>query len=49
MNKIAIKNWRELADRTPADALIVNADLVIVRYDDNTPLTTSCYPNLALC
>ncbi len=34
MNKIAIKNWDELADRVPAHALIANVDLVIVRYDD---------------
>ena len=34
MNKIAIKQWAELADRTPAYALVADVDLVIVRFDD---------------
>ncbi len=35
MNKIAIKNWNELADRTPSHALVADVDLVVVRYDDS--------------
>ncbi len=35
MNKIAIKSWKELADRTPAYALVADVDLVIVRFDDS--------------
>ena len=34
MNKIAIKNWDELKDRAPAQALVTDVDLVIVRFDD---------------
>ena len=32
MDKIAVANWSELQDRTPAYALVANVDLVIVRY-----------------
>jgi glutamate synthase domain-containing protein 2 len=35
MKKIAIKQWEELQDRTPAYAIVGNVDLVIVRYDEN--------------
>ena len=35
MKKIAIKNWDDLEDRTPAYALVANVDLVIVRFDDD--------------
>ena len=35
MNKIAIKKWNELKDRTPTHALVADVDLVIVRYDDS--------------
>ncbi len=35
MNKIAIKQWNELADRVPEHALVANVDLVVVRYDDD--------------
>jgi len=35
MNKIAIKQWDELQDRTPAAALVADVDLVIVRYDES--------------
>jgi glutamate synthase domain-containing protein 2/nitrite reductase/ring-hydroxylating ferredoxin subunit len=34
MNKIAIKKWNELKDRTPTHALLADVDLVLVRYDD---------------
>ncbi len=34
MRKIAVARWDELRDRTPAYALVANADLVIVRFDD---------------
>ena len=34
MNKTAIANWNNLADRKPAYALVSNVDLVIVRFDD---------------
>lgn len=34
MDAIRIAEWSELADRTPAGALVGNTDLVIVRYDD---------------
>ena len=33
MNKVAIANWSELKDRTPAYALVGNVDLVVIRYD----------------
>jgi glutamate synthase domain-containing protein 2 len=32
---MAIYEWKELEDRTPAHALVENTDLVIVRYDDD--------------
>ena len=49
MNKIAIKNWDELADRAPAHALIANVDLVVVRYDDSvTVLYGRCAHRAAL-
>jgi glutamate synthase domain-containing protein 2 len=35
MKKIAIKNWNDLDDRTPAYALVADVDLVIVRYGDD--------------
>ena len=35
MKKIAIKKFDELEDRVPQYALVVNVDLVIVRFDDN--------------
>lgn len=35
MNKIAIKNWDELEDRTPVQALVADVDLVIIRFNDN--------------
>jgi len=34
MKKISVAKWDELADRTPAYALVADVDLVIVRYDD---------------
>ena len=34
MNKIAIKQWADLADRVPEHAFVADVDLVIVRYDD---------------
>ena len=34
MNKIAIKNWKELEDRKPDYALVADVDLVVVRFDD---------------
>ncbi|MBE9560988.1 MAG: alpha-hydroxy-acid oxidizing protein [Proteobacteria bacterium] len=34
MNKIAIKKWDELKDRTPEYALVADVDLVVVRIDD---------------
>jgi nitrite reductase/ring-hydroxylating ferredoxin subunit len=34
MNKIAIKKWNELQDRTPTHALVADVDLVVVRFDD---------------
>ncbi len=35
MKKIVIKKFDELEDRVPQHALVVNVDLVIVRFDDN--------------
>ena len=35
MNKIAIKKWNELKDRTPDHALVADVDLVVVRFDDS--------------
>lgn len=35
MKKIAIKKWDELEDRKPDAALVLDVDLVVVRYDDN--------------
>ena len=34
MKKVAISNWDDLEDRTPAHALVADVDLVIVRFDD---------------
>jgi methylamine---glutamate N-methyltransferase subunit C len=34
MNKVAVAEWSDLADRVPAYALVANVDLVIVRYGD---------------
>ena len=34
MNKISIKDWKELQDRQPAYALVAGVDLVVIRYDD---------------
>ncbi|MEM7767204.1 MAG: glutamate synthase-related protein [Pseudomonadota bacterium] len=34
MTPTAISKWSDLADRSPAHALVANVDLVIVRYDD---------------
>jgi len=34
MEKIAIKQWDELADRKPAHALVADVDLVVVRYGE---------------
>jgi len=34
MKKIPIADWTELADRSPAHALVADVDLVIVRFDD---------------
>jgi glutamate synthase domain-containing protein 2 len=34
MNKIIVKAWDDLADRTPAHALVNDVDLVLVRFDD---------------
>jgi nitrite reductase/ring-hydroxylating ferredoxin subunit len=34
MKKLAIKKWDELEDRVPAQAIVANVDLVIVRYGD---------------
>ena len=34
MKKIAVKNWSELTDRSPAYALVADVDLVIVRFDE---------------
>ncbi len=34
MNKIAIKNWDELEDRVPDHALVLDVDLVVIRFDD---------------
>ncbi|MFT5220849.1 MAG: glutamate synthase domain-containing protein 2 [Planctomycetota bacterium] len=35
MKKIAIQNWDELDDRSPAYALVADVDLVMVRFDDS--------------
>jgi glutamate synthase domain-containing protein 2 len=35
MKKLAIKKWDELEDRVPAQAIVANVDLVIVRYGDD--------------
>ncbi len=35
MKQIAIADWDQLQDRTPAHALVAGVDLVIVRYDDS--------------
>jgi glutamate synthase domain-containing protein 2 len=35
MNKISVKNWEELEDRSPTYALVADVDLVIVRFDDS--------------
>jgi len=40
MKKISIKNWNELEDRMPAYALVADADLVIVRFDDQVSVLT---------
>lgn len=34
MRAVKVAQWSDLADRTPAGAVIENVDLVIVRYDD---------------
>jgi glutamate synthase domain-containing protein 2 len=34
MKKFKIANWNDLADRSPAHALVADVDLVIVRFDD---------------
>jgi glutamate synthase domain-containing protein 2 len=34
MGKTKVADWRELADRVPAYALVANVDLVVVRYED---------------
>jgi glutamate synthase domain-containing protein 2 len=33
-NKVKIATWSELKDRQPANALVANVDLVVIRYDD---------------
>ncbi len=35
MNKVAIKNWEELKDRSPEYALVAGVDLVVIRFDDS--------------
>jgi methylamine---glutamate N-methyltransferase subunit C len=35
MNKVKIAVWNTLQDRDPQYALVVNVDLVVIRYDDN--------------
>ena len=35
MDKVAISDWDELADRQPAHALVAGVDLVVVRKDDD--------------
>ena len=35
MNKVAVANWTELADRQPAYALVGEVDLVVVRHDNS--------------
>jgi glutamate synthase domain-containing protein 2 len=34
MNKVAVANWPDLADRAPAYALVANVDLVVIRYGE---------------
>ncbi|MDJ0834670.1 MAG: glutamate synthase-related protein [Gammaproteobacteria bacterium] len=34
MKKIALKQWEQLADRSPEHALVANVDLVVTRFDD---------------
>lgn len=34
MNKVAVANWDELADRQPEYAIVGEVDLVVVRFDD---------------
>ena len=34
MRPVPIATWSDLADRTPAYALVENIDLVVIRYDD---------------
>ena len=33
-NPVKVATWSELADRSPAYALVANVDLVVIRYDD---------------
>ncbi len=33
--KVQVAKWSELADRTPAYALVADVDLVVIRYDDS--------------
>jgi glutamate synthase domain-containing protein 2/nitrite reductase/ring-hydroxylating ferredoxin subunit len=35
MDNVAVANWSELKDRTPAYALVANVDLVVVRYGED--------------
>jgi methylamine---glutamate N-methyltransferase subunit C len=35
MNKVAVTAWSDLADRTPAYALVGNVDLVVIRRDED--------------
>ncbi|MCB9079453.1 MAG: alpha-hydroxy-acid oxidizing protein [Anaerolineaceae bacterium] len=34
-NKVKVATWSELKDRNPTYGLVVNVDLVVIRYDDN--------------
>ena len=34
MKKVALMNWGELEDRTPAHALVADVDLVVIRFDE---------------
>ena len=34
MDKVAVANWSDLKDRTPAYALVANVDLVVIRYGE---------------
>src|SRR5262245_51354255 len=35
MNKVTVATWSDLADRTPAYALVGNVDLVVIRRGDD--------------